>query len=71
MPNLHPNSTNYVHSFEPNTGDLTHAMDYTADGEPAIRVLSNIQGDITIEGDVTIPNDNSVMRAALNWVETK
>jgi hypothetical protein len=31
------------------------AMDYTDEGKPAIRVLSNIQGDITIEGDVTIP----------------
>jgi hypothetical protein len=55
MPNINPNSTNYVHSFEPNTNDLVHAMDYTEDGKPAIRVLSNIQGDITIEGDVTIP----------------
>ena len=55
MPNLHPNSTNYVHSSEPNTNDLTMAMDYTDEGKPAIRVLSNIQGDITIEGDVTIP----------------
>ena len=55
MPNLNPNSTNYIHSFEPNTNDLTMAMDYTVDGEPALRVLSNIQGDISIEGDVTIP----------------
>jgi len=55
MPNLNPNSTNYRHSFEPNTNDLTMAMDYTEDGKPAIRVLSNIQGDITIEGGVTIP----------------
>jgi hypothetical protein len=55
MPNINPNSTDYVHSFEPNTNDLVKAMDYTVDGKPAIRVLSNIQGDITIEGDVTIP----------------
>jgi hypothetical protein len=63
MPNLHPNSTNYVHSFEPNTNDLVHAMDYTEDGKPAIRVLSNIQGDITIEGDVTIPGEVTVVNS--------
>lgn len=55
MPNLNPNSTDYVHSSEPNTNDLTMAMDYTGEGKPAIRVLSNIQGDITIDGDVNIP----------------
>jgi hypothetical protein len=38
-------------------------MDYTADGEPAIRVLSNIQGDITIEGDVTIPGEVTVVNS--------
>jgi len=55
MANLNPNSTDYFHSYEPNTNDLTMAMDYTEDGKPAIRVLSNIQGDIVIEGEVTIP----------------
>ena len=63
MPNLNPNSTNYVHSYEPNTNDLTMAMDYTEDGKPAIRVLSNIQGDITIEGDVTIPGEVTVVNS--------
>lgn len=38
MPNLNPNSTNYVHSFEPNTNDLTLAMDYNAGGQPIIRI---------------------------------
>ena len=28
MGNLNPNSTNYFHSYEPNTNDLTMAMDY-------------------------------------------
>jgi hypothetical protein len=50
-----PNSTDYQHPHEANLLDLHNAMDYTEDGKPAIRVLSNIQGDITIEGDVTIP----------------
>ena len=48
MPNLFPNSTDYTHSYEPNTNDLTMAMDYTEDGKPAIRVLSNIQDSINV-----------------------
>ena len=43
MANLHPNSTNYFHSYEPNTNDLTMAMDYSASGEPLIRV-NNVGG---------------------------
>lgn len=43
MPNLNPNSTNYFHSFQPNTHDLTMAMDYNGQGEPVLRVgISNI-----------------------------
>jgi len=38
MPNLHPNSTNYEHSYEPNTNDLTMAMDYNSAGSPIVRV---------------------------------
>jgi hypothetical protein len=38
-------------------------MDYDAAGKPAIRVLSNIQGDITIEGDVTIPGEVTVVNS--------
>lgn len=38
MPNLNPNSTNYFHSFEPNTGDLTMAMDYDPYGNPVLRI---------------------------------
>lgn len=37
MPNLNPNSTNYVHTFEPNTNDLVHAIEYNAGGQPSIR----------------------------------
>jgi hypothetical protein len=43
MANLHPNSTDYIHSFEPNTNDLTMAMDYSASGEPLLRV-NNVGG---------------------------
>lgn len=38
MANLNPNSTNYFHSFEPNTNDLTQAMDYDPYGNPVIRI---------------------------------
>lgn len=41
MPNLNPNSTNYIHSFEPNTNDLVHAMDYNSLGEPVLRTQFN------------------------------
>lgn len=43
MANLNPNSTNYTHSYEPNTNDLTMAMDYSASGEPVLRV-NNVGG---------------------------
>ena len=43
MPNLNPNSTNYVHSSEPNTNDLVQAMDYNSVGQPVIRTVG---GDI-------------------------
>lgn len=38
MPNLHPNSTNYKHSHEPNTNDLVQAMDYNPYGQPVLRI---------------------------------
>lgn len=37
---LNENSTNYFHSFEPNTTDLTMAMDYNDAGQPAVRTIS-------------------------------
>jgi hypothetical protein len=49
------NTTDYDHPRDPNLNDVHKAMDYLPDGSPALRVLSNIQGDITITGDVTIP----------------
>lgn len=41
MPNINPNSTNYFHSYEPNTNDLTMAMDYNALGQPILRMGLN------------------------------
>lgn len=44
MPNLHPNSTNYVHTYEPNTNDLTMSMQYNSLGEPILRTgLSGVE----------------------------
>lgn len=42
MPNLNPNSTNYVHSYEPNTNDLTMAMEYNQLGQPTLRTTNKI-----------------------------
>ena len=44
MPNLNPNSTNYFHSYEPNTSDLTMAMQYDAEGRPTLRTIDSQAG---------------------------
>ena len=41
MPNINPNSTNYTHSSEPNTSDLTMAMDYDSSGQPVLRIKNS------------------------------
>ena len=60
MPILNPNSTNYEHPWEPNLADLHTAMDYNADDEPALRVITTWDGNIVIEGSVTIPGTVTV-----------
>ena len=40
MGNMNANSTNYVHTYEPNTNDLTMAMDYNLQGQPILRTSS-------------------------------
>ena len=52
MPNLNPNSTNYTHSYEPNTNDLTMAMDYDLQGKPLLRVAASLSGP-SIAGQVS------------------
>jgi len=42
MANYNPNSTNYTHSFEPNTERLCNAMDYNASGQPIIRTSGDL-----------------------------
>lgn len=58
MPILNPNSTNYAHSSEPNTSDLTMAMEYNSQGEPVLRVNAAISvSNITTSSSVTVLND--------------
>ncbi len=52
MPNLKPNSTGYTHSYEPNTNDLTMAMDYDLQGKPLLRVAASLSGP-SIAGQVS------------------
>ncbi len=52
MPNINPNSTNYVHSSEPNTNDLHMAMEYDLAGNPVIRVAAKLSGP-SIAGQVS------------------
>jgi len=44
MPNLNPNSTNYIHSYEPNTNDLTMSMQYDTEGRPTLRTIDSQAG---------------------------
>jgi len=44
MANLNENSTSYFHTYEPNTNDLTMAMDYNALGQPIIRTIDSAGG---------------------------
>jgi len=50
--NLNPNSTSYFHSYEPNTNDLTMAMDYDLQGKPLLRVAASLSGP-SIAGQVS------------------
>jgi hypothetical protein len=50
-----PNSTAYQHPDEPNLLNLHRALAYNAAGEPSLRTVSDIQGDIIISGNVTVP----------------
>ena len=54
MANLNPNSTNYVHTYEPNTNDLSLALDYDSSGQPVLRVKTSTgpgdDGNLTSKG---------------------
>jgi hypothetical protein len=55
VPNLNPNSTNYVHSFEPNTNDIHHALDYNFQGKPILRTTDS-SGDYTSKNRIKVSN---------------
>jgi hypothetical protein len=55
MPILNPNSTNYVHPFEPNLSDLHVAMTYDAEGQPTVRTL-DAQAGYTSKNRLKISN---------------
>jgi hypothetical protein len=75
MPILNPNSTNYSHTSEPNTSDLHMAMDYSASGEPLIRVnnvggvsyndAGNISASIDAFGRLRVSNPFTLFDGAL------
>ena len=61
MPILAPNTTNYQHTSEPNTSDLTMAMAYNDAGEPVLRVLTYSSGgtmDLTALSVSTVAASN-------------
>jgi hypothetical protein len=53
VPNLNLNSTNYVHSFEPNTNDIHHALDYNFQGKPILRTTDS-SADYTSKNRIKI-----------------
>ena len=64
MPNLNPNSTNYVHSYEPNTNDLTMAMTYNEAGEPCLRVITYTENGEAVTDRLTAGDKVAVLSTA-------
>jgi hypothetical protein len=64
---LKPNQTNYVHSDESNLLELHRAMEYNANGEPAIRTIQPLQPSTTTSfGEYTaVPLEPVVQQDAL------
>ena len=60
MSRLDNNSTNYSHPQESHLYSLHYAMDYLPTGEPALRVISNFQGNIVVQGGVNFPSSFSI-----------
>jgi len=64
------NSTEYVHPDEPNLLNLHKAMQYNSNGEPELRTISAITGNIIIEGEVNIPGNIQVFSTPEDPVHT-
>jgi len=75
MPNLNPNSTNYVHTHEPNTNDLVQAMDYDPYGHPVLRIDDTTKqhtskNRVKVSGhDITDFSTYTHSKNELNWDE--
>jgi hypothetical protein len=75
MPNLNPNSTNYVHSHEPSTNDLVQAMDYDPYGQPVLRIDDTTKqhtskNRVKVSGhDITDFSTYTFSKNLLNWDE--
>ena len=75
MPNLNPNSTNYVHTHEPNTNDLVQAMDYDPYGHPVLRIDDTTKqhtskNRVKVSGhDITDFSTYTFSKNLLNWDE--
>lgn len=75
MPNLNPNSTNYVHSHEPNTNDLVQAMTYDPYGAPVLRIDDTTKqhtskNRVKVSGhDITDFSTYTFSKNVLNWDE--
>jgi len=57
MANYNPNSTNYVHSSEPNTENLVKAMDYNSLGQPVVRTVSSASAAYNGAGNLNTASD--------------
>jgi len=75
MPNLNPNSTNYVHSHEPSTNDLVQAMTYDPYGQPVLRIDDTTKqhtskNRVKVSGhDITDFSTYTFSKNELNWDE--
>ena len=75
MGNINPNSTNYVHSYEPNTNDVSLAMTYDPYGQPVLRIDDTTKqhtskNRVKVSGhDITDFSTYTHSKNELNWDE--
>ena len=75
MGNINPNSTNYVHSYEPNTNDVSLAMTYDPYGQPVLRIDDTTKqhtskNRVKVSGhDITDFSTYTFSKNVLNWDE--
>ena len=75
MGNINPNSTNYVHTYEPNTNDVSLAMTYDPYGQPVLRIDDTTKqhtskNRVKVSGhDITDFSTYTHSKNELNWDE--